>query len=227
MDQFGSGTFDNAGFGPPVRVGSQASGRNPQAALCCGVWPLGEGGDDNYYANTILPTGLQVTDTAAEASLGQLHTDLATTLHGDLTTTNSDLSQLHTDLATTLHTDLATTLHGDLTTTNSDLSTIANNTAVVAPPGHIRCFQQTPNGATTGALAIVPASVDGRGKKITNASVQGAAAGVDMWLGPAGVTNLTGDYLAPGAVASYSGLEAIYVYATAPGGICTASEEYT
>ena len=197
MDQFDSGTFDNAGFGPPVRVGSQASGRNPQAALCCGVWPLGEGGDDNYYANTILPTGLQVTDTAAEASLGQLHTDLATTLHGDLTTTNSDLS------------------------------TIANNTAVVAPPGHIRCFQQTPNGATTGALAIVPASVDGRGKKITNASVQGAAAGVDMWLGPAGVTNLTGDYLAPGAVASYSGLEAIYVYATAPGGICTASEEYT
>ena len=197
MDQFDSGTFDNAGFGPPVRVGSQASGRNPQAALCCGVWPLGEGGDDNYYANTILPTGLQVTDTAAEASLGQLHADLATTLHGDLTTTNSDLS------------------------------TIANNTAVVAPPGHIRCFQQTPNGATTGALAIVPASVDGRGKKITNASVQGAAAGVDMWLGPAGVTNLTGDYLAPGAVASYSGLEAIYVYATAPGGICTASEEYT
>ena len=197
MDQFDSGTFDNAGFGPPVRVGSQASGRNPQAALCCGVWPLGEGGDDNYYANTILPTGLQVTDTAAEASLGQLHADLATTLHGDLTTANSDLS------------------------------TIANNTAVVAPPGHIRCFQQTPNGATTGALAIVPASVDGRGKKITNASVQGAAAGVDMWLGPAGVTNLTGDYLAPGAVASYSGLEAIYVYATAPGGICTASEEYT
>ena len=207
MDAFDSGTFDNAGFGPPVRVGSQAAGRNPMPSLDCGVWPVSAGGDDNFYALTILPTGLQVTDTASEASL--------VTLHNDLVTVNSDLG---TGLGI---------LHTDLVTANSDLGTIATNTAVVAPPGHIRCFQCTPNAGTTGALLIVPASIDGRGKKITNASVQGAAVGVDMWLGPAGVTNLTGDYLAPGAVATYSGLEAIYVYATAPGGICTASEEYT
>jgi len=186
-----------------VLVMSQVAGQNPKPTLACGVWPVGEGGDDNFYANTILPTGLQVTDTAAEASLAQIHTDTGTTLHTDLGT-----------------------LHTDLGTTNSDLATIVTNTTVVAPAGHVRCFQCTPNGVTTGALLIVAASADGLGKKVTNASVQGGANGVDMWTGPAGVTNLTGDYLPPGGVATFSGREAIYVYATAPGGICTMSEEY-
>ena len=91
MAMFDSGTFDTSGFGPDVRVMSQVGGQNPKPALGCGVWPTSAGGDDNFYANTILPAGLKVTDTAAEASLAQIHTDAGTTLH-------ADLGQLHTDL---------------------------------------------------------------------------------------------------------------------------------
>ena len=287
------------------QVTSQVAGRNPVPSLGCGVWPVSAGGDDNFYAETILPTGLQVTDTAAEAALaqanvnlaqvhvdlaqvhvdlgttnsdlgaiatntatlhtdlqgiqttdssiltaanaaeaslatvvtntgatttavaavtselsGQIHTDLAQ-VHVDLGTTNSDLGQLHTDIATTVHTDLEQ-LHTDLGTANSDLATIVANTTVVAPAGHVRCFQVTNNGSVQ---VIVPASADGRGKTVTNASVQAAANGADQWVGPAGVTAGNGHYLGPGSSMSFSGREAIYVNGVS--GLTTALEEYT
>ena len=202
------------------QVTSQVAGRNPIPALDCGVWPVSAGGDDNFYAMTILPTGLQVTDTAAEAALAQANVNLAQ-VHVDLGTTNSDLGQLHTDIATTVHTDLEQ-LHTDLGTANSDLATIVANTTVVAPAGHVRCFQVTNNGSVQ---VIVPASADGRGKTVTNASVQAAANGADQWVGPAGVTAGNGHYLGPGSSMSFSGREAIYVNGVS--GLTTALEEYT
>lgn len=77
-----------------VRVMSQVGGQNPKAALGCGVWPTSRGGDDNYYANTILPTGLLVTDAASEASLAQIHTDTGTTIPGYLQITNTILGAI-------------------------------------------------------------------------------------------------------------------------------------
>jgi hypothetical protein len=62
--------------------------------------------------------------------LDTLHTDLDTTIHGDLTSTNTKLDTLHTDITSTntkldtLHTDLDTTIHGDLTSTNTKLDTL-------------------------------------------------------------------------------------------------------
>lgn len=44
--------------------------------------------------------------TAIENKLDTLHTDLNTTIHGDITSTNTKLDTLHTDLGTTIHTDL-------------------------------------------------------------------------------------------------------------------------
>ncbi len=88
---------------------------------------------------TIDPATAAKQDTAA-GKLDTLHTDLATTLHGDLTplataaaqtTAAGKLDTLHTDLATTLHGDLTplataaaqTTAAGKLDTLHTDLAT--------------------------------------------------------------------------------------------------------
>ena len=167
MAMFDAGTFDTSAFGPDVRVMNQVAGQTPKAALDCGVWPVSRGGDDHYYANTILPNGLMVTDPTALALLQAIAA-----------------------------------------------------APPITPPSHVRCFQITNNGA---AQLLVPASADGLGKVITNASVQGGAAGADQWVGPAGVTAANGCYLGPGSTVSLSGREAVYV--TGASGLTTALEE--
>ena len=99
------------------------------------------------------------------------------------------------------------------------LSTIASATPPSIPTG-VRTFQQTLVGA---ALQIVPLSVNGLGKTITNASSQGGAVGADMWVGPVGVSAGTGHYLSPGSSVSLSGRAAVYAFGT---GLVTALEEY-
>ena len=189
MAMFDSGTFDTSAFGPDIRVMSQVGGQSPKAALGCGVWPVSQGGDDHYYANTILPNGLMVTDPTSQAALVALLIDIS-----------------------------------------GYLADIAAAPPVTRPTA-TRIFTQTPNGATTGALVICPASLDGKGKVIINESTVGGADGVDMWVGPNkpdGVNVLTTDgyYLSPDSSVSISGQGVVYVYATAPGGICRCLEEY-
>ncbi|MGA7673541.1 MAG: hypothetical protein WCA78_00670 [Rhizomicrobium sp.] len=99
---------------------------------------------------TIDPATAAKQDTAA-GKLDTLHTDLATTLHGDLTplataaaqtTAAGKLDTLHTDLATTLHGDLTplataaaqTTAAGKLDTLHTDLGTTIHGDLTAATP---------------------------------------------------------------------------------------------
>ena len=98
-------------------------------------------------------------------------------------------------------------------------------------PKHGRPFRAT---VVPGAVAVqlIPASTDGRGKIVTNASVANQAAGVDCWVGFDNTATDTANstYLGPGSEMSFVGQEAIFVYVAAgAAGNClvTAAEEYT
>ena len=80
------------------------------------VEPTADGKVPVEVASLPLPTGA-----AQDSSLATLHTDLGTTIHGDLQTLHGDLGTVATDIVQ-VHTDVGATLHADLGQLHADLT---------------------------------------------------------------------------------------------------------